>query len=508
MKSIRFKYLIIAVAVVTLGSCDEEFVTVTPKGAFLEESYYSNEEQATSALVGVYDILRKNTGGFENMLTVMNSGSDDFYAGGANDSDGLGHQYFSKHALTPSYVYASLWNDHYQGIYRANKLLQKLPGIPMEANLKIRFAGESKALRALYYFNLVRMFKNIPLLLTPLTIDNMRDVVQEDPKKVYAQIEKDLVEAIAVLPATVPDEELGRMTKGGAQALLGKVYLYDGKSNEATTVLAEVNGTPGGTNQYGNHLLEHFEDLWHFENEYKFNAESLIEVSHTNNGQTNWGSTDEEAYGGASEGNVANIMFGIREYDKGSTTDPELDIYPGWGFNVVTQDLHDAMQNDNRFQATILDLKELKENGTISYDAGYQGTGYFLNKFMPRSKDQNLGTGDVELNFTQNSYIIRLADTYLLEAEALGGSGARAQALLDAVRARVGMPSIPVSLDAIKNERRMELAGEGHRFFDLVRWGDAGTKLANRGFDVGTDEIFPIPFNEMQGTKMKQNPGY
>jgi hypothetical protein len=507
MKSILFKYIFITVAVVTLGSCDEEFVTVTPKGAFQESDYYTNEKQATSALVGVYDILRKNTGGFENILTVMNSGSDDFYAGGANDSDGLGHQYFSKHALTPTYIYASLWNDHYQGIYRANKLLQKLPSIPMENNLKARYEAESKALRAIYYFNLVRMFKNIPLLLEPLTLDNMRTVVQADPKVVYTQIEKDLIEAIAVLPASLPEDELGRITKVGAQAMLGKVYLYDGKNTEAAAVLAEVNGTPGGTNQYGNHLLEHFEDLWKFENEYKFNAESLIEVSHTNNSQTQWGS-DAESFGGAAEGNVANQMIGVREYDKGATTDAELDLSPGWGFNVVTQDLYDAMENDNRFHATILDLKELKENGEVTYDAGYQGTGYFLNKFLPRSKDRNQGPGEVDLNFQQNSYIIRLADTYLLEAEALGGTGARAQELLDAVRIRVGMPSIPVSLSAIKNERRMELAGEGHRFFDLVRWGDAATKLANRGFDTGVDEIFPIPFNEMQGTKMKQNPGY
>jgi hypothetical protein len=506
MKSILFKYVYITIAVVTLGSCSEEFVTVTPEGAFLDENYYSNEEQATGALVGVYDILRKNTGGFENILTVMNSGSDDFYAGGANDSDGMGHQYFSKHALTPNYVYASLWNDHYQGIYRANKLLQKLPEIPMGDELKARFSGEAKALRAIYYFNLVRMFKNIPLLLTPLTIDNMRDVVQADPKVVYAQIEKDLEEAILVLPTTVPDEELGRLTKGGAQAMLGKVYLYDGKNAEAAAVLAEVNGTPGGTNQYGNHLLEHFEDLWLFENEHKFNPESLIEVSHTNNSQTPWWPGDP--FGGAAEGNVANQMIGVREYDKGTSTDSELDLSPGWGFNVVTQDLFDAMEHDNRFHATILDLNELKANGTVSYDAGYQGTGYFLNKFLPRYKDRNQGTGEVDLNFQQNSYIIRLADSYLMEAEALGGTGPRAQELLDAVRFRAGMPSVPVSIEVIKEERRMELAGEGHRFFDLVRWGEAVTKLANRGFDVGVDEIFPIPFNEMQGTKMKQNPGY
>jgi hypothetical protein len=95
-----------------------------------------------------------------------------------------------------------------------------------------------------------------------------------------------------------------------------------------------------------------------------------------------------------------------------------------------------------------------------------------------------------------------------MEAEALGGTGARAQALLDAVRARVGLTPVPVTMDAIKTERRLELAGEGHRFFDLVRWGDAATKLAGRGFVAGKSEIFPIPARELVGTKLVQNPQY
>jgi hypothetical protein len=129
-------------------------------------------------------------------------------------------------------------------------------------------------------------------------------------------------------------------------------------------------------------------------------------------------------------------------------------------------------------------------------------------KFIPRRTDIRTGGGAVELNFQQNDYIIRLADTYLLEAEALNGTGTRAQALLDAVRARVGLPSVPVSMDAIKTERRLELAGEGHRFFDLVRWGDAPAKLGSRGFVTGKNEVFPIPQRELQGTKLVQNPNY
>lgn len=486
---------------VSFGSCSEDFVNITPKGAFLSDNYYANEEQATAALVGVYDAIRKNSGGFENMISMMNAGSDDFYAGGGGASDGAGIQGFSTHTLNATTVPGSFWNDHYQGIFRANTMLVKLPEVAMADNLKVRFAAESKALRAIYYFNLVRMFKNVPLLLDPLTATNMYDVEQAAPEAVYTQIEKDLSDAIGGLPTTVPAAtESGRLTKGAAQAMLGKVYLYEGKKTEAAAVLAQVNGTPGATNQYGNKLLSNFNDLWVVAN--KFNTESIIEVSHTSAGNSDWGFWGS----GRDEGNSLNVMVGPRSYSipSGSTAP---DLPSGWSFNVITQDLYDAIKLDPRFGATVFDLKALKAAGKADYIGGYQDTGYFLNKFLPRKTDVRTGGGAAELNYRQNTYVIRLADTYLMEAEALG-SGARAQALLDAVRTRVGLPSVPVTLAAIKNERRMELAGEGHRFFDLVRWGDGASKLASRGFVTGKDEIFPIPTRELQGTKLKQNPGY
>jgi hypothetical protein len=180
----------------------------------------------------------------------------------------------------------------------------------------------------------------------------------------------------------------------------------------------------------------------------------------------------------------------------------------GWSFNPILPELYDLLKNDPRFEATVLDLKTLSEQGKISYSPGYQDTGYFLNKFAPLVSEEHTGAGDMWLNHRQNSYVIRLADTYLLEAEALGGSGARAQALLDAVRARVGLPSIPVTLENVLAERRLELAGEGHRWFDLRRNGKLQSKLADRGFVAGKHEIFPIPYTELENTKIVQNPNY
>lgn len=503
MKVKVLNYLFIAGAmVVSLGSCDKAFLDVQPKGQFLSANYYADKDQAYSALIGVYDVLRKNSGGFENMITMMNAGSDDNYAGGGGASDGAGIQGFSNYTLNAVIMPGSFWNDHFQGIFRANTLLAKISGVNMDAALKSRFTAETKAIRALSYFNLVRMFKNVPLILEPVSAANMYDIVQAAPAAVYAQIEKDLTEAIADLPATVPaSTEVGRLTKGAAQALLGKVYLFENKGSQAAAMFALVNGTPGGTSQYGYRLLANYNDLWVTSN--KFNTESIIEASHSSTGSSGWGNWGS----GSDEGNSVCVMVGPRSYSRpaGSTAP---DCPSGWSFNVFTQEFYDVIKSDPRFGATVFDMKAYKTAGKADYIGGYMDTGYFLNKFLPRTSDVSTGPGDQVLNYKQDTYIIRLADTYLMEAEALGATGARAQALLDAVRARVGLPSVPVSLAAIKAERRLELAGEGHRFFDLVRWGDAASKLGSRGFVANKNEIFPIPYRELQGTKLVQNPGY
>lgn len=503
MKMKIFKYIFIAVVVMgSLASCDKGFIDIQPKGQFLSANYYADKDQAYGALIAVYDVMRKNSGGFENMITMMNAGSDDQVAGGGGASDGAGIQGFSNYTLNPIIMPASFWNDFYQGIFRANTLLVKIPDTDMDDALRNRFIAEAKALRAFCYFNLEIMFKNIPLLLDPLTATNMYEVTQATPAEVYAQIEQDLNDAIAVLPSTVPvATEGGRFTKGAAQALLGKVYLYDGKKSEAAAMLAQVNGEPGKTSQYGYRLLTSYADLWVTNN--KFNSESILEVCHSSIGSSGWGNWGS----GSDEGNSVNVMVGPRSYSRpaGSTAP---DLPSGWSFNVFTDDFYNVMKSDPRFNATIFDLKALQAAGQADYIAGYQNSGYFLNKFLPRQSDVSTGAGDQVLNYKQDTYAIRLADTYLLEAEALGATGARAQALLDAVRARVGLPSVPVGMDAIKAERRLELAGEGFRFFDLVRWGNAADKLGSRGFQAGKNEIFPIPYRELQGTKLVQNPGY
>jgi starch-binding outer membrane protein, SusD/RagB family len=502
MKRLNIKSIYVTVVIIMLFlSCKKSFVDVSPQGQFLTENYYKDQTHAWGALVGAYDALRKNSGGFENMVTMMNAGSDDNLAGGGHDRDGDGIQTFDNFTITPLTMPVSFWSDHYQGIFRVNTLLMKIPNTSMDATLKERYVAEAKALRGIYYFNLVRLFKNIPLILEPLNTGTMYSVTQAAPADVWTQIEKDLTEAMAVLPPTVGGNDRGRLTKGSVQAMLGKVYLYQNKNSQAAAAFADVNGTPGGVSQYGYKLLTNFADLWVFAN--KFNTESILEVNHSNQGNSDWTFWGS----GHDEGNSVNQMVGIRTYVR-TPGAPVPDYTPGWSFNVWTQQFYDVIKNDPRFPSTVFDMKAAATANYASYIEGYENTGYFLNKFMPKRSDVSPNPGSWELNFQQNSYIIRLADTYLMEAEALGGTGSRAQALLDAVRARVGLTPVPVSMAAIKAERRLELAGEGHRFFDLVRWGDAPAVLGPLGFVAGKNEILPIPFSELQGTQLQQNPNY
>ena len=498
------KYLLLLICSSLFISCDEEFLNPDKNGLILEENFYADEEDAYAGLVAAYDLMRKQSGGFENIISMMNAGSDDHLAGGGGPTDGTGIQSFSDYSITGGTMPRSFWSDYYRGIFRANKMLEKLPAIPMNEEIKARFTAECKALRAYYHFELVRMFGNIPLLTRTLNTSEVFDVPQTPREEVYAQIELDLIEAIADLPFTLPNPgtEAGRFSKGSAQAVLGKVYLYQGKNALAAEQFAQVNGTPGETSQYGYKLLDNFADLWVVDN--KFHSEAIISASHTNLSNSTW----DNYASNSDEGNTLNVMVGPRGYVKISNDAP--DFASGWSFNVITQSLVDAMTGDPRFNATIANLKLLKEEGKIDYNTGgtYMDTGYYLRKFMPLKSDITTGGGVAETNYRQNTYIIRLADTYLMEAEALGATGARAQALLDAVRARVGLGSVPVSMDAIMNERRLELAGEGHRFYDLVRTGRAATVLGSKGFVAGKNEVLPIPADELNNTLIEQNLNY
>lgn len=503
-KNIKYLALWFA-ALPVLNSCKKSFLEVSPTGneTTLEIQYYKNAAEVFNGLVAVYDPLGSETGdSYSSKLGLLNVASDDVSAGGAAPGpDQVNWTAWDKFTVNLAQgPQGDLWGRNYTGIYRANLLLTKMDGVPdLSEATKARYIAEVKFLRAYYYFDLVRLFKNVPLITAAIPTAEIYNITQAAPEAVYAQIEKDLTEAIAEpnLPINVPALlEGGRVTKGAAKALLGKVYLYEQKWSDAAAQLAEVNGTPGGTSTFGYHLLANYPDIFIPSN--KFNTESIFEIVHTNKALQDWNNW------GAFEGNVMVQMIGARNYN-GPT------YASGWGFCPLTMSLVNAIKNDPRYRFTCANIDSLTKATNSGYEPGADNTGYFIEKYAPKIAYKTPLLGLTELNYALDYIEIRLADTYLMEAEAIvhgGGDVTRAQALVDAVRARVGLPSIPVTLDVIYNERRLELATEGHRFFDLVRTGKAATALSGTGFVAGKNELLPIPIRDINNTKLVQNPGY
>jgi hypothetical protein len=497
-------YVYFAVALIGsqfISSCKKSWLEAKPRGTTFESNYYQTPAQAFSGLVAVYDPLGTEAGStYANKIGPLNAASDDCFAGGAsNGSDMNTWQVWNNYTLDAGVgPQGEFWNRNYTGVYRANILLTKLPGVPgLSDPLKLRYTAEAKALRAYYYFDLVRLFKNIPLFTAPIPTAEIFTQRQATPDAVYVQIEKDLNEAIPNLPVTVPKAtEGGRLTQGAAKALLGKVILYENKDNrmtEAANLLDDVNRVG---NAYGYALLPNYSDVFRPDN--KFNSESIFEIVHTSVANGSWGGWPNF------EGNVAVQMFGPRAY-----AGPKY--VAGWGFNTLTLNLVNAIKTDPRYRYTVANIDSIKNLGQASYEFSYQNTGYFIEKFAPLQQWRSTGGGNYELNYPNDVMEIRLADTYLMEAEALvrgNGDLTKAAFYLNAVRARVGLPAIAVTLDNIYNERRLELATEGHRWFDLVRTGKAAAALAFKGFVAGKHEILPIPQSELNNTQLVQNPGY
>ncbi|MFC3560916.1 RagB/SusD family nutrient uptake outer membrane protein [Pedobacter jamesrossensis] len=501
MNNKNFKKLMAIVAVMLVFvSCKKDYLELTPRGTALEDNFYQNETEVMQGVIAVYDVTQwGTTGGYTMKMPLLSAASDDCFAGGSNASDQpnwVAYDNFNMNSSLGPQV--GLWNKNFTGINRANVILSKIDkATTLSAAFKTRVTAETKFLRAYFYFDLVRWFGNVPLITKVLETSELYAQVQSTPAQIYAQIEKDLRDAIPGLPLTISTAEKGRISQGAAKAQLGKVLLYqndNAKMTEAATLFEDVNKVG---NAYGYSLLPNYADIFNPAN--KFNAESILEIPHSNNAAwSDWG------YINGGEGNVGTQFIGMDSYNG--------DTYSsGWGFCPVTLDLVNVMKNDPRFATTIIDGTALKAAGA-TYNGRYQNTDYFIKKYAPLKAFRS-ASGVAEQNWPINEIEIRLADTYLMQAEALlrgGGSAARAKELLDAVRARVGLASIPATLDNIYAERRLELATEGHRFFDLVRTGKAATVLGPSGYKAGKSEYLPIPLNEIEVTKggIKQNPGY
>jgi starch-binding outer membrane protein, SusD/RagB family len=509
-----FLKISIAAGIVITAGCKKSFLDVPPQGELTEELALTDPDAAEKMVGGVYNTLYfggfgRTTVGFlwEISNDIASDDADkgstpgDFNVNGVGDIDNFVH--------TPTNsIFNNIWLGHYSAITTANKAIEILTESSIDDLRKNRLLGESRFLRALYYFNLVRYFGGVPKIdrvLTPEEANSDAAQTRASKEEIYALIVSDLEFAAANLPLKGEQGAIvGRATKGAAQAYLAKVYLYMKNYQKAFdnaqavissnkyalvtnygTIFRERpagGAVPGGNN----------------------NAESIFEVqTGPNAGQ-----------------NAVSPLFSNGQGPRGKGGWNDL----GFGFNSPTSDLVGTYETgDTRREGSIIFINPTvagNSTGTVLWDGfripskdSVENDRYSYKAYHSPIAESPQLSGSKD-NKPKNIRLMRYAEVLLIYAEAaanLGNTG-EATAKLNMVRARANLAPSTGTIANIWNERRVELALEADRFLDLVRQGRAGQVLRAHGknFVNGKHEVFPIPQpqRDLSGGRLTQNPGY
>lgn len=505
-----------------LMSCGEEFLTKNPLGLENDQTFYTSEDAALKSLTAAYDPLGWEKYYRMGMTVFGDIASDDSRAGGdCSGTDFPAAQNIDRFTLNARNTSVlDIWNTIYKGIYYCNIVTYKVPSIEFETaenpkgyNYKERIIAEAKYMRAFYFFDLVKLFGGVPVFSEPLTPSEYtqpRATIEE----VYAQIEKDLKEAIPFLPEKnqYPDEDLGRATKGAAKSLLVKAYIFQGKTDKASekwvsakALAKEVINSGQYSLDEGTYTSPWGEEIPAYLNQFLLNGEhgsgSIFEVNFSNLQLGGYSHEDNE-------GNTGIIYQNSRGTNNSGW---------GWGFNCPTNELLTEFEDgDPRMPCTIVFDSSIIAGELITNECSPTK---MQNRKMHRTTIEKAPSAT---EAPDNVRVMRYADLILFYAEACyytsDEQGARDAVNQIRKRARNGnngvLPDIDSSGDQllkdIWHERRVELALEGHRFFDLVRTERAKSSLLGEDFQEGKNELFPIPEVEIQlsnGT-MIQNPNY
>jgi hypothetical protein len=475
---------------VSLLSC-EDYLEKAPKGELTSGNFFKDELQATQAVNAIYSHLRNFNVHVFSYIGITDIASDDADKGSVPGDAGFLQDINDFTFDANNTAVNGIWSGYFQGIFRANQVIANVPEIDMDEELKTRLIGEARFLRAYFYFFLVRTYGDLPLIKVPLNPDQYKQP-RVSKELIYEFIEEDLNFAAANLPekSEYPAFELGRATAGGSKAFLSKVHLFQNEYQEAFDIAKEVISS----GEYA--LFPNYEGIFRREGEHS--SESIFEVS----------TVALEAGGGGSQ---FNEVQGIR----GNPNN-------GWGFNGPSDDLMAAYEeNDPRLAATIINAGDTLPSGEVVVpDPNMGENARFSRKaLLPERPPSGFG------NSGANIRLFRYADLLLIAAEAANEIGNPTQALLYLnmvrERARQGDTSIlpdvtltdqGVLRTAIYQERRVELAMEQHRYFDLVRQGRAAKVFADLGINwtSGKHEVYPVPQSEIDisGGTISQNPGY
>ena len=510
MKMKRIYITLILLDCFVLTSCSSDFLDVTPTTEIPETEYFDDYESLMKGLMAAYAPMQWPDfvfGNYAPLQLVSDVMSDDVRVGGANETDIAYLHLMRKFSATPNYTPSTLWVTFYSGVYRANLVLKYVETASgMTASSRSRIKAEALTIRAWNYSWLWKLFGNVPYYTSNPTGPYI--IEQYDADRVYAAIIKDLDSALegSALPKVVKSSEYGRFTRAAAQMLRANVVMYQNDESMYGTVLADLREIIS-SKIYS--LKSDFRSIWTDAGEW--NTESIFEVNYTDSpSERTWESPTKVG------GSVYPTLIGINKY-----SGPEYDG-GGYGFEPVEKSLYDAYDaEDTRRDATILCFAKFQEaNPEATYTPRYDDTGYFNNKYLGRADGHSRYTGNApELNFRNNYRVWRYSETLLDAAELIvrtGGPQDEADSYLNQVRARAFALKVDdaafaskkktATLDAILLENRFEFALEGHRFWDLVRFGKAEEVLGSRGY-TPSKKWLPIPQSEIdqsQGT-LKQN---
>jgi tetratricopeptide (TPR) repeat protein len=475
MKNRSIYMLLLGLALLPIPAC-KDFLDLKPISQGSADNFYKTPNDFNTAVLGAYSTLL-NRGMYSSIWLFTDQRSDnteqETYLGilqveGDFDTFTL--------ITTNSYLNDN-WNHHYQCINRCNAVLDRIGAVNFSSEeQKNQYSGEALFLRSLAYFNLVQIYGDVPLVTKVISADEAYTFVRTSAEEVYSSIIKDLTEAAAKLPVSYSGNNIGRATSGAAKSLLGKVYLTRKQYSDASKVLKEV--IDGG--QYT--LLANYADIFSPEN--ANNKESIFEVQYKANSQGR-GSPFATLFTPRT-GNAGILLTG-----QGATQ----------GYNRPTQDVIDAYETG-----------DVRKDASLAVNWVDRGVTYndpYIKKYLSRLP--NPSDGDA------NWIVLRYADVLLMYAESLNEERKTTEALsyLNQIRTRARLaPKTEMSQTqfriAIEQERRVELAFEGHRWFDLLRTGRAIEVMNSKGFNIsGRDLLFPVPQSQIDvNPALIQNAGY
>lgn len=496
--------------ITTVASCSKDFLDVPVQG---KATTATDPNLAQNLVTGVYNSLFAGeafggSGGDVHgisFITATNIISDDAEKGSTPaDQPNIGA--IDNFTVTPTNNFvAALWSGYYSGIAKANQAVDALNTAAVDQTTKNQLLGEVRFIRAYYYFNLVRLFGRVPKV---LRVPKDAQDANNDPNfqtrasvdTIYNIIQQDLLFSVNNLPLR-NKIGVGHISKGTAQTLLAKTYLYQKNWQHVLALTQEIINS----GQYN--LVPDYTTIWRQVGDNSI--ESIFEVE---TGQFNNGDLGVNGY---------STWQGPRVGGKGGWTDL------GFGFGTPTLNLVNAYEvGDLRKNATIISIDQsAKHVGTILFDGfripsadSVQNLYYNYKAYHSENKnvENYLGNRDQK---QKNVHILRYAEVVLMNAEAaneLGQSG-NAVTQLNKIRTRAGLSGTKSSSmvdvrNAIWNERRLELALEHDRFFDLVRTGRVAQVMQAVGktFVAGKNELLPVPSLQiaLSGGKLDQNNGY